>query len=56
MPITLQPMPREVVHISEYKDAWHEHFVSHLNSKNKKVDVKLEKRNFEHADRVLSEI
>lgn len=34
----------------------HQHFGSHLNSQNKTTDVELEKRNFQHAGEVLSEI
>lgn len=34
----------------------HEHFGSHLNAELKTVDTELEKKNFEHAGKILSEI
>ena len=34
----------------------HQHFGSHLDSNNKTIDDELEKRNFEHDGRVLSEV
>ncbi|KAK3925661.1 Transient receptor potential cation channel subfamily A member 1 [Frankliniella fusca] len=34
----------------------HDHFGSHLNSSNKTIDLALEKKNFEHAGKVLAEI
>lgn len=48
----MAPLSRELTGLILH----HEHFGSHLNSKNETIDVELEKRNFEHAGQVLSDV